>query len=158
MKKFLEKSHLYFLLFYFAVGDFLVYYYTDKYSFGAVYDDNFELNFSMFFCCLIIFNILILAFCKKYSITKTLKFMLVINIYFSLHYYINIPEAFVLQNQSWKGFGQLFALPFNGNNFTDSMYDITFVTSVCFFILTVVNIILLYVKRKPKTIEDNKKL
>lgn len=154
MKKFLEKSHLYFLLYYFAVGDFLVYYYASEFPYGGYDEFYFELSFSLFFMVLIVFDIFILIACAKCSVKKPLIPMLLINTYFAFHYFINIPEQFFLQDQNWQGIWQVFSMPF----YVDRNSDIVIVVDMlCFFILTVVNIILLYVKRKPKTIEDNKK-
>lgn len=157
MKKFLEKSHLYFLLFYFAVGDFIAYYNetNDIWQYKKLFV---YILILLFFVCLVVFDIFILLSCKKYSLRCALKPMLVINIYFAFCYYINFPEMFIFQEQNWKGLWQLFSLPFYIDDGNDSVFLIIRIAMACFFILTVVNIILLYVKRKPKTIEDNKKL
>lgn len=153
MKKFLEKSHLYFILYYCIFGSFLIYLTNEIPDF---YFNEFTENllFMIFFIVLLFLDVLILINCSKNSLKKVMIYMLIANILFTLgDYLISLPEGFICEVISF-GSG-----PIIGNFIFDPFYQFNSnllfdVVKICFAVITIVNIILLCFVSKHK--QNNK--
>lgn len=157
MKRIYERLDLYFILFYFVVGGYIMYFQERYFNFHSETDSLRNALFIIFYIFLILLDVFILIISNKKSLKSTLKSMMVANLFFLIGDYITVLPESIFREITGLGNSRPYICEFFFQYLYDSyLPDLVYIVfKISFAVISVLNILML-IPNPPKILDKKK--